>query len=448
MMRTLLFALFLTVQFNVQAQDKLVIDKVIAKVGSEIILLSDVEAQFAFTKEQNPGLEEGDKCKILESLIGQKMIVHQAKLDSIEISDEEIDSQLDFRIEGVLKQMNGDEKFFEEYYGMTVSEMRANLKEDLEQQLLVERMQMSLLNEIKITPAEVEEFFSSIPADSLPYMSAEVEIGEIVMSPKVNDEERTRALKKVLEIKDRIVEDKEDFAELSKLFSDDPGSAARGGDLGFASRGTFVPEFEAAAFSLEKDEISDPIETEYGFHIIQMIERRGNKIHVRHILIKPEITNADKDLAVNMLDSIKLMLENGKISFPDAVKKYSLESVNSYHNNGRLQNPASGKTFFSTSELPPEIYFATEELEVGKLTEPLEYLQPSGEMYYRIIELQSRSKPHKASLSSDYTKIQQFAKESKKNEYFNAWIEEKLGDTYIELDRSYMTCPNLDKLTN
>jgi len=446
MTKTIYAIILMFLVTNLIGQEKLVIDKVIAKVGGEQILLSDVEAQYAFAQEQEGNSGEEFKCSILESLIGQKMIVHQAKLDSIVVGEDEVNAQLDFRIDGVLRQMNGDEAFFQEYYGMTVVEMRENLREDLEKQLLAERMQQQILSEVEITPSEVEAFFGSIPQDSIPYMNSEVEIGEIVLKPEVNETEKTKSLKTILDLRKRIMEDEEDFATLAAKYSDDPGSGSRGGDLGFAVRGSFVPEFEGAAYSLDKGEISEPVETEYGFHIIQMIERRGNRIHLRHILIKPEITNDDLDKTVAQLDSIKSEIENEEITFAEAVKKYSLDAVPSFHNNGRVQNPNNGKSFFETNELPPEVYFATEEIQVDQITAPLEYPQPSGESYYRIIQLQSRTKPHRASLATDYTKIQLFAKQSKKNEYFNTWVNDKMKSTYIDIDKNYITCPNIDEI--
>ncbi len=438
--------LFSTLAIMTFAQDKLVIDKVIAKVGGETILLSDVESQYAFAQAQAPSTEDSGfiKCQILEALIGQKMIIHQARLDSIIVAEDEVEAQLDFRISNVLRQMNGDEAFFEEYYGMTVDDMRDNLREELEQQLLAEKMQMELINDVNITPREVVEFYNSIPQDSLPYLNAEVEIGEIVAKPEVNEIERLKALQKILEIRKDIIDEKETFAELAQKYSDDPGSGAQGGELGFASRGTYVPEFEGAAYNLEQDEISEPVETKFGFHIIQMQERRGNKLKLRHILIKPNITFEDMEKAEAKLDSVKVLIDNDEIEWSKAVEKFSLEDAQSYNLGGRLQNPNTGKTFFQTSELPPEIYFAIEEMEVGDLSDPLEYTSPTGETEYRIIQLQARTKPHQVSLEQDYSKIQELAKESKKNMYFLQWVNEKLGETYINIDSSYLSCPNLE----
>lgn len=429
------------------AQDRLVIDKVVAKVGAETILLSDVESQYSYAaSQQSIGQDPQEmRCQILEGLIGQKLIVHQAKLDSIIISDAEVEAQLDFRISSVLRQMNGDEEAFENYYDMTTDEMRENLREDMVSQILAERMQGQLMMEIDVTPQEVKEFFNSIPVDSLPYLNAEVEIAEIVVEPQVNEIERLKALQKILEIRKEIVDNGASFAELAKRESDDPGSGSQGGELGFAARGTYVPEFEAVAYQLEQDEICEPVETEFGFHIIQMQERRGNKIKLRHILIKPEIVDEDLELAVANLDSLKMKLDSSEITWEKAVKEYSLESAQSYNNGGRLQNPNTGKTIFQTSELPFEIYIAIEEMEIGEVSEPMEFQDPRGQTNYRIIQLQSRTKPHKVSLEEDYSKIQEYARENKKNTFFLDWVNEKLGETYIFVDKTYLDCDNVNR---
>lgn len=423
------------------AQESLVIDKVIAKVGTETILMSDVEQQFSYAKAENNDTPDM-RCEILQSLIGQKIIIHQAKLDSVIISDEEVDASLTFKVDRVLSQMSGDTEMFQEVYSMTPAEMKDNLRDDERNQILVQRMQSTILDQVNITPKEVKAFYNSIPPDSIPYLSAEVELSELVIKPEVNKEERTKALQKVLDIRNRIIDGGEDFAELASKYSDDIGSGRRGGDLGFAQRGTFVPEFEAIAYTLEKGEISEPVETEFGFHILQLIKRAGNRINLRHILVKPVITENDRLLARNKLDSLRLLAVDST-EFAVLVKSNSVEDVPSYNNNGLIQNPNTGKTIFSMSEIPSNIYFAIDGLEVGDVTEPLEYPLPTGETYYRIVKLLTKSKPHKASLEQDYSKIQNFAKESKKNLYFADWLESKIKGTYIDVDSQYLQCPDL-----
>ncbi len=447
-MKNVVFVMTMMMVTFLNAQERQLIDKVIAKVGSESVLLSDVESQYSFTVEQGAVSGPEVKCNILQAMIGQKLIVMQAKLDSVEVNPEELSANLDFRIEQVLRQMNGDEQFFQEYYGMTVEQMRENLSDELEQQMLAERMQNKIISEVRITPREVKEFYRSIPQDSLPYLNAEVELSEIVVKPQVSDIERASALQKAIDLRKRIVERGEDFAELAGIFSDDPGSARSGGDLGFAERGTFVPEFEAAAYGLQKGEISEPVETEFGFHIMQLVERRGNKINLRHILVKPQITEADHDNAIALLDTVKIQIENGTITFEQAVKRYSDEKIPSYNNNGLLQNPNTGKTAFETSELPFNIYIAIEDLEVNGLTDPLEYQLPTGEKYHRLIRLNSQTTPHKMNLDEDYSKLQKFAKESKKSEYFSKWIDDKFKNTLVSVDRTYIQCPELFSILN
>ncbi len=421
-----------------------VIDKVIAKVGGEFILLSDVESQYAYILQSGQEIQKEDKCQILEGIIAQKLMVYQAKVDSVIVTDAEVEAQLNFRFDNVLQQMNGDEAFFKEYYGASVAEMKERMREDQKQQILAERMQGTLLNKVKITPEDVKKFYASIPSDSLPYLNAEVEVGEIVIEPQVNEEERQKALDKINDLLKRI-EEGEDFAELAKQYSQDPGSGAQGGELGFAKRGIFAPEFEAAAFSLAENEISEPVETEFGFHIIQNLKRRGNYIKTRHILIKPNITLQDLDKAQTLGDSIRTLVLNDSLSFEAAVKKYSIEGIPSYSNNGKMKNPATGNNFFETADLTPDVYFATEELEIGGISEPLEMTLPTGEIVYRLIQLQSKTKPHKANLSEDYDRIQNFAKESKKNVYLSEWLSKKYDETYITIEADYDYCPNLEK---
>ena len=424
---------------------KLILDKVIAKVGGEQVLLSEVEEQYAYASEKTGQTSSEFKCQILESVIGQKLIIHQAKLDSIIILDEEVQEQLDQRVESVLRQMNGDEVFFEEYYNMSPSQMKDNLRDQQKQQMLAERMQASLMQGITVTPNETVEFFNSIPSDSLPYLNAEVEIGELVFEPTVNDEEKAKARAKAEDLRTQVLAGA-DFGEIAKKHSQDPGTAAKEGNLGFAKRGSYVGDFEAAAFSLGQNEISEVVETEFGYHIIQMQERRGNNIKLRHILIKPEMTQADLDKAKNEVDSIRTLILDDRLKFERAVALFSSDNSQSKNNSGRLVNPATGNTFFETKDLPTDIYFEIDNLEIGQISEPIEFKSPRGESMYRLIQLQSRTKPHKANLEQDYAKIQTFARENKRQSFFVEWVNEKLTKTFIDVEKNYLVCPNIQNL--
>lgn len=442
-MRVFVFCLLVLASTTAFAQQKAVIDKVVGIVGGELILLSEVEEQHALMSAQNGQLPEKARCGIMESIMVNKLMLNQAKLDSVEVADTEVEAQLNARIDRILSFMNGDVSQFEAYYGQSINEVKEQFREDLRNQITVERMRSNILSSVTVTPSEVKKFFNRVPADSLPYFNSEVEVGEIVHKPQVNPAERKKAIDKLEKIRERIVEGGEDFAELAQTFSDD-ASARVGGDLGWAKRGKFVPEFEAAAYRLEDNEISDVVESEFGFHLIQLLERRGNSIHVRHILVKPEITDADLEKAQNHLDSIRNLIMWDSISFSLAVKRYSNEDVQSYNNDGRIINPATGNTFFEIGDLDPDIYFTIDTMQVESISAPFEFAGPTGETMYRIVQLQSRSSPHRANLQQDYSKIQTAAIESKKNEFVNSWVEDKINATYISVDGIYDGCPNLE----
>ena len=438
-----ILSLFLAVQCFISFGQVQVMDKIIATVGGELILLSELEEQFALALSQKSDIPQNARCEILEQLLTSKLLINQSKLDSVEVGDDEVENQLAARIDRILSFMNNDIKQFEEYYGQSVNDVKEQFRTDLKNQLLSERMRGEIMKDITITPSEVKSFFSKIPKDSLPYFNSEVEIGEIVIVPKVNDIQRQITMNKLEGIRKRIIENNEDFAVLAGKFSAD-GSAQTGGDLGWATRGKYVPEFEAAAYKLEINEISDIVESQFGFHLIQLMGRRGNSIKVRHILLRPEITEEDFDVVRRKLDSVRILILKDSISFSFAVKRFSFDKAQSYNNDGRMVNPVTGNTFFEVGDLDPDIYFAIDTLKIKGMTAPIEFRDPSGEVQFHVIQMQSKTPPHKANLLQDYSKIQKASIESKKNEYINLWIDDKIGSTFIRLEQKYSTCPNLD----
>jgi peptidyl-prolyl cis-trans isomerase SurA len=427
----------------VSAQDTIVLDKIIAKIGGEVIFHSDVEEQMAMMRERKATPGDAERCLILESLMAQAMLVHYAKIDSVEVTDDQIESEIDQRMNQILSMMNNDRKMFQEIYGQTVSEMREQVKDDMQRKLLADKMRAEIMNNVEVTPAEVVTFFNQIPRDSLPYFNAEVELAEIVIYPEVNPVERAKALDKITKIKEQL-EAGADFAELAKKYSDD-GSAKEGGNLGWTTRGSFVPEFEGAAFQLEKNQISEVVESEYGFHIIQLLERRVNSINTRHILIRPRITEEDLAKTRNKLDSIKHLIEIDSMTFAEAVHKFGDKRVQSFSNNGRMINPNTSNTFFETGDVDSEIFFSIDTLSVGEITPPIEYRTQIGDYIYKIVQLQGRSAPHLANLRQDYSRIQDAARDSKRNVAFSDWLSKKLNNTYITIDPEYRQCPDIDR---
>lgn len=437
--------LFLTLALQTGLSQKSTIDKVVATVGGELILLSEIEEQKAALEAQQGGLPPEASCLILDNIMAQKLLVNQAKLDSIIVLDAEVEAQLDLRIEQILAYMNNDYQQFEDYYGQTVTQVKDQFRNELRDQILAERMRGQVLTGITVTPAEVKAFFSRIPADSLPYFNSEVEVSEIVYRPKINETERKIAMDKLTDLRERILVKGEDFAALAQKYSDDFASGRIGGDLGLTKRGKFVPEFEAAAYNLEVDEISPIVESEFGFHIIQLLARRGNSIHTRHILIKPEITEDDLKLAEEKLDSVRQLILTDSVPFSKALKDFGFKDVQSFNNDGRMINQRTGNNFFEIADLEPDIYFALDTLEIGEISAPFAFRSPSGEILFRMVKLVSRSNPHRANLREDYSKIQAAAVEEKKNILLNEWVQEKVFSTFISIDPLFADCPTLEK---
>jgi peptidyl-prolyl cis-trans isomerase SurA len=439
------FLSFLMGSGSIFAQQPIILDKVVSQVGNEVILWSDIEEFYAYQKSANPNLPADVKCNILDNLMLKSLLAHEAKQDTtIILSDEEVEAQLGRRIDEILGMMNGDVTFFQEYYGKSVNEVKTDMRDDMRNQMLTEKMQAKILQDIKITPAEVKTFFDKIPFDSLPYFNSEVEISEVVMQPKVNDEQRKLAIEKLNGLKARI-EAGEDFAVLAKSFSDDPGSARLGGDLGWQKRGSFVQEFEEAAYRLEVNELSQVVESSFGFHLIQLLERRGNTFHTRHILIKAVITEEDEEIVKVRLDSIRTQILDAKLTFDQAVRTYSAKTAQSQTNNGRISNPKSGNTFFEIADLDPDVYFAVDSLKPLGITPPLEFQTETGEKIFKILRLDTRTPPHKANLQQDFSKIKLAAIEQKKAGYLNEWIIERAQSNYVFIDPQFKGCEMLGK---
>jgi len=433
-MRTILILLsftLLSMQLWAQRQQ---VDKVIAVVGNEIILQSDIESQYKLLSSQSQGVDLPDnpRCMILDQLLSNALILAEANRDSVVVSDAEIQVQLDSRVSQILQYMGGDVEKFKQYYNMRPSEMKEFMRDQMEDQLVLQRMQQNIMSNITITPKEVKNFFKRIPKDSLPYFNSEVELAEIVIKPQINPSEDARARKLARNLLLQIVEDSVDFAQLARKYSDDPASAAMGGDLGPQPRGTLVPEFEATAYQLKKGEVSDVVKSQFGYHIIQLKERLGNTIDTRHILIRPSITNEDRQSAYDRLDSIRNLIEADSLTFAAAIAKFSEEEY-SKTRAGRIMNRTTGEPYFELGDIDPEIYFAIDGLKTGDISKVIEYKSPTGDQQFRIVKIINRSEPHVANLTQDYSKIRKAALEEKKNRYINNWINEKIKKNYIEI---------------
>lgn len=437
--------LVLGISFSVFAQQKTV-DKVIGVVGDNIILLSDVEAQLQQAKAQGEIVNDRLRCTIFDQLLLDKFFLAQAQLDSVYVSEDEVEAELDKRIRYFITTSFGSQQKLEEYYGKSTEDLKDDFRKDIRNQMLAEKMQSKIYGSIKTTPSDVKLFFDAIPKDSLPYFNAEIELSQIVIKPKASDEAKEYALYKANQIRKEIMSGG-DFSIKATLNSDDPGSKKDGGDLGFISRGEMVQEFEAGAFKLKEGEISEVIETQFGYHIIQCLERKGERIHVRHILISPPITSIDEQIAVATLDSVANLIKSGVMTFEQAVKEFS-EDDQSKSNNGSIINQQNGTSYFEMNEIDGSLLFSMSDLKKGQVSQVSPFEAADGSKAFRVIMIKSESEPHVANLKEDYSKIQGACKQAKQQEALVKWIQEKRGDAYIMIDDEFQSCDNAAKWLN
>lgn len=438
-LKLLIIVGFPYITYGQESKGKL-LDQIVAVVGNQIIKQSDIDNQLKQVKNQL--LEEGDSseispCEILEDLVFEKLMLDQAQKDSIVVSEAQVEGELERRIRFFVMQI-GSEKKLEEYYGKSINAIKDEFRSAIKNQLLTQQMQQKITGNVSVTPAEVKAFYNRFPQDSLPFVNAEVEIGQIVIYPSISKEAKEQAKEKLNTLRERILKG-ESFNTLAVLYSEDPGSARKGGELGLVPRGTFVPEFEAAAYSLKPGEVSKIIETEFGYHILQLIERRGEQINVRHILISPKFDGSDLLKAKNKIDSVYAILKTDTISFAEAAMRFS-EDAGTRDNGGLLVNPQKGTTRFEMNQIEPSLFFVIDKLKVGEFSEPQLFQTQGGKQAYRILYLKTRTEPHRANLKDDYQRLQEAALAFKQNEVTRKWISKKLQSTYLRIVPEFSFC--------
>jgi peptidyl-prolyl cis-trans isomerase SurA len=431
-------AIFIAViSFTATAQQN-VIDQIVATIGRNIVLKSEVESQYFQLLSQGETPSSELQCNVLEELLAQKLMLEQAAIDSVTVSDEQVNSEIDRRLRYFVQQLGSEEKL-EEYYQKSIAEIKDDFKDVIEQQLLIQRMQQTITGDITVSPAEVKEFYANFDKDSLPLIPEEVEINQIVIKPTVTKDEKEATKARLLEYKDRI-EKGEDFETLALLYSDDPGSAANGGELGFLGRGVLVPIFEQVAFALQPNELSDIVETQFGYHLIQGISRKGEQVNVRHILLKNKVSSNSLERAQNLVDSIsKLITENDSITFGTAVKQFS-EDEDTKNSGGTIVNQQSGTTKFPLQQLDAQISLAIDELTVGEVSNPFVHTEKDGTQTFKIVQLKNRLKAHKANLEDDYIRIQEVTLANKKNKELENWVRESKTESHIEIKSEIFGC--------
>jgi peptidyl-prolyl cis-trans isomerase SurA len=414
-----------------------VLDKVVAVVGKNVILMSDVENQYIQMKNQ--GMQgENLKCTVFEELLFQKLLLDQAQKDSIEISEAEIEGDLENRIRYFVGQIGSEEKL-EEFYGKSISEIKDEFREVIAKQMLSKRMQDQLTQSIKVTPTEIRKFFKELPEDSLPRLNKQVVLEQIVKYPPVSEKEKLAIKEKLRSYRERVLKG-EKFSTLAVLYSEDMGSARKGGELGFVGRTDLVPEFAAVAFKLKSPgDMSRIVETDFGFHIIQLIEKRGELMNLRHILLKPKTSSLDLYKAQNLMDSVRTLVAKDTIAFDKAAEKFS-EDKETNMNGGLMINPNTGMAMFEYDQLPPALAYAVRGLKEGEMTKTFKTQDNRGQDVYKIVRIKEIIPAHIANMTDDYQLIQNMALADKKERFVKLWIRRKQESTYIKLEDDYKSC--------
>lgn len=409
-----------------------VIDKIMAVVGEDVVLLSDVEGQYAYFIANGQKDDGTLRCQIMEKLIIELLLLNKAKQDSLEVSDDQIASELDRKLDYFI-QGYGGVKPLEEIYGKPLIEIREELKPDIKDQLLIEKMRQKVIADVAVTPREVKRFYGEIPKDSLPYLPAEVEIYHIVAQPKPTIVNKKLAKEELEILRKRIIEGKVTFEEAAKRHSVDFGSARVGGDLGEFGRGRMVPEFEEVAFKSKEGDISNVFESPFGFHIMQIYKRVGETVSARHILISPRLDSGDDSTAFARLRDIrKQIVEDDTVSFQNAAIRWS-DDVGTASCGGCIKNPQTGEQRIPLDLLDADFYLKVDDMKPGDVSEPLEWIQPDGKRAFHIIQLKRRIPPHVANLEDDYQRIQDAALQARQAVELEKWFQSARKNVYIEI---------------
>lgn len=422
---------------NVQS----VIDEVIWVVGDEAILKSDVEAMRLEAQQEGIHWKGDPDCAIPEQLAVQKLYLHQAAIDSIEVTESEITMGVDQQVEYMISVIGSREKL-EEYHKKSLSQIRNDLRDSYRDRQMIQGMQRELVKDISVTPAEVRRYFSKLPQDSIPFVPTEVEVQIIAQTPRVTQEEINRVKEELREYTDRVNKGETSFQTLARMYSEDPGSARRGGELGFVGRGTLDPAFANVAFNLtDPKKISKIVESEFGFHIIQLIDKRGEKVNVRHILRKPVVSDEAIDAALTRLDSIRNDILAGKFTFETAASVIS-DDKDTRSNNGLMANVTEGgrTSRFQLKDLPSEVARAVDSLKVGEISQPFQMINDRGKTMCVIAKLKNRTEGHKATITEDFQVMKNVVLEKRRQEKLHEWVVGKIKSTYVRLNDRYRDC--------
>lgn len=422
---------------------KVVADRIIAVIGDKIVLKSDIDNTISDMRRQGAEVPENAACLTLEQAMGIKALVLQAEKDSLPITDEEIEADIDNQIRGFINSYGSKEKL-EEISGRTIYQLKEDFKDGFRERKLAAAMRNKIVENLRITPNEVKAYFDLIPKDSLPFYESELEIGQIVIYPKASRDAEEYCIEQLKTFKLQLESGRKDMRTLASLYSEDPGSKDKSGQYEInRNERQWDPAFMAKAFSLKEGQVSNPFKSKFGYHIIQLVSRAGDDAVVRHILKIPQITKTEVSTAKQKLDSVRALLITGATTFGEAVSKYS-DDEGSKFTGGRKTN-MEGSTYITLDQLDKEMLLMMKDLQVGQYAQPVEFMDERGKKGVRIVYLISRSEPHRENLKDDYNKISQRALENKKGELLEKWFNEKISSYYIKIDPEYQHCEELKK---
>lgn len=426
--------------FLAQAQKKEIIDEVIWIVGDDAILLSEVEEQRLRAQYEGQSIPGDPYCVIPEQIAIQKLFLHQAEIDSITANESTVSHQADMQLNYYISQIGSKEKM-EEYFRKTSSEIREELQTTIRQQMIIQQMRRKLTENIKPTPAEIRRFYNSLPEDSIPMVAGEVEVQLISFEPKVPEEEIERIKQTLRDFTERVNSGKTDFSMLARLYSEDTESAKRGGELGFLGKGQLVPEFADVAFNLsDPKRVSRIVQSEYGYHIIQLIEKKGERVNCRHILLKPRVSPDDTRKALDQLDSIRERILASEETFEQAVVRYS-QDKDTYMNAGLMINQNTGSSKFEYQDLPPEIARQIYDMQAGDISKPFSMIDKTkNKEMCCIVKLKSKTNVHRANLVDDYQIIKDMLEKKQGDELIDNWIKKKQKETYVKINPDWKGC--------
>ena len=436
---TILSILLSSISYIAYSQNYKVIDQVIWVVGDEPILYSDIENEIQRRKYEKTPIEGDPHCTIPEQIALQKLFIAGAKLDSLTVSEASVEQQVDARIRYFISQIGSKEKL-EEYFNRPMNKIKEEMSNNVRDQLLMQQMQQHIVSGVRISPQDVKRFYDKMPKDSIPNIPEMVEVQIIGIYPEITAAEEERIKSQLRDFREKIESGSYQFSTLAILYSEDRGSALQGGELGFMTKGKLVPEFANMAFSLyDKNKVSRIVKTEFGYHIIQLIERKNDQVNCRHILLIPKVGLKEKEEASNKLDSIATVIRKGETTFGEAAKNIS-EDENTKQNEGIMINPQNGTTKFQLQDLPSDIAKVVYTMKEGEISAPFTYKNESGKEMVCIVRLKSRIKAHKANPQDDFQILKDLVTASKNQEVIENWIKDKQQETYIHISPEYRDC--------